>query len=52
MRLRFAYQDYPSKKVLGELQLIKETPVEPQILEDLERHVPLEKQFEDDGYSN
>ncbi|MEO7992370.1 MAG: carboxypeptidase-like regulatory domain-containing protein [Chryseolinea sp.] len=44
------YQDYPyDKKFWENYNVIKETPIDKQILEDLERHVPLEKQFEDDG---
>lgn len=42
------YQDYPyNKKFWEEYNVIKDTPVDIKIREDLEREVPLEKQFEE-----
>ncbi len=42
------YQDYPYDKTFwGNYNVIKETPIDRKILEDLEKHAPLEKQFED-----
>jgi hypothetical protein len=42
------YQDYPYDKTFWEkYNVIKETPIDRKILEDLEKHAPLEKQFED-----
>lgn len=42
------YQDYPYDKIFWEnYNVIKETPIDRKILEDLEKHAPLEKQFED-----
>jgi hypothetical protein len=42
------YQDYPyNKKFWEDYNVLKETPVDIKIREDLEREVPLEKQFED-----
>jgi hypothetical protein len=42
------YQDYPyNKKFWEDYNVIKETPVDIKIREDLEREVPLDKQFED-----
>lgn len=44
------YQDYPYDKTFWEnYNVIKETPIDRKILEDLEKHAPLQKQFEDDG---
>jgi hypothetical protein len=43
------YQDYPyNKKFWEDYNVIKETPIDKQILLDLEKVAPLEKQFEDD----
>ena len=42
------YQDYPYNKVFWEnYNVIKETPIDRKILEDLEKQAPSEKQFED-----
>ncbi len=42
------YQDYPyNKSFWDNYNVIKETPLDRKILEDLEKHAPLEKQFED-----
>jgi hypothetical protein len=42
------YQDYPYDKAFWEnYNVIKETPIDRKILEDLEKHISLEKQFED-----
>lgn len=44
------YQDYPyNKKFWEDYNVIKETPIDRQILVDLEKVAPLDKQFED-GY--
>jgi hypothetical protein len=41
------YQDYPyNKKFWDEYNVIKETPIDRKVLEDLEKIAPLEKQFE------
>jgi hypothetical protein len=41
------FQDYPYNKAFwADYNVIKETPVDRKILEDLERLAPLEKQFE------
>ena len=42
------YQDYPYNKPFWDsYNVIKETPIDLKILQDLEKIVPLEKQFED-----
>lgn len=42
------YQDYPYNKIFWDnYNLIKETPLDRKILEDLEKIAPLERQFED-----
>jgi hypothetical protein len=42
------YQDYPyNKKFWDDYNVIKETPIDIKIREDLEREAPLEKQFEE-----
>jgi hypothetical protein len=42
------YQDYPYNKLFWDnYNVIKETPLDLQVLEDLEKVAPLEKQFED-----
>lgn len=42
------YQDYPYNKAFWDnYNVIKETPIDQKILEDLEKLAPLEKQFED-----
>lgn len=42
------YQDYPYNKLFWDnYNIIKETPVDHKILDDLEKIAPLEKQFED-----
>lgn len=44
------YQDYPYNKAFWDnYNVIKETPLDKKILEDLEKVVPLEKQFEDNN---
>jgi hypothetical protein len=41
------YQDYPyNKKFWDEYNVIKETPIDRKVLDDLEKIAPLEKQFE------
>lgn len=41
------YQDYPyNKKFWDDYNVIKETPIDRRVLDDLEKIAPLEKQFE------
>jgi hypothetical protein len=41
------YQDLPyNKEFWDNYNVIKETPIDKKILSDLEKHVPLDKQFE------